>query len=96
MNNSLGIAPSISAAVIAALLGFIIFGGVKRIASSAEVIVPFMALAYIIVAIVIIIMHIGQLPDVLALIFRSAFGMDSTFGAVLGLAVQWGVKRGVY
>lgn len=96
MNNSLGIAPSISAAVIAALLGFIIFGGVKRIASSAEVIVPFMALAYIIVAIVIIIMHIGQLPDVLALIFRSAFGMDSTFGAVLGLAIQWGVKRGVY
>ena len=96
MNNSLGIAPSISAAVIAALLGFIIVGGVKRIASSAEVIVPFMALAYIIVAIVIIIMHIGQLPDVLALIFRSAFGMDSTFGAVLGLAIQWGVKRGVY
>ena len=65
MNNSLGIAPSISAAVIAALLGFIIFGGVKRIASSAELIVPFMALAYIIVAIVIIIMHIGQLPEVL-------------------------------
>lgn len=96
MNNSLGIAPSISAAVIAALLGFIIFGGVKRIASSAELIVPFMALAYIIVAIVIIIMHIGQLPDVLSLIFRSAFGMDSTFGAVLGLAIQWGVKRGVY
>ena len=96
MNNSLGIAPSISAAVIAALLGFIIFGGVKRIASSAEVIVPFMALAYIIVAIVIIIMHIGQLPEVLSLIFRSAFGMDSTFGAVLGLAIQWGVKRGVY
>lgn len=96
MNNSLGIAPSVSAAVIAALLGFIIFGGVKRIASSAEVIVPFMALAYIIVAIVIIIMHIGQLPEVLSLIFRSAFGMDSTFGAVLGLAIQWGVKRGVY
>ena len=96
MNNSLGIAPSISAAVIAALLGFIIFGGVKRIASSAELIVPFMALAYIIVAIVIIIMHIGQLPEVLSLIFRSAFGMDSTFGAVLGLAIQWGVKRGVY
>ena len=96
MNNSLGVAPSVSAAIIAALLGFIIFGGVKRIASSAELIVPFMALAYIIVAIVIIIMHIGQLPEVLSLIFRSAFGMDSTFGAVLGLAVQWGVKRGVY
>ena len=45
---------------------------------------------------VIVIMHIGQLPDVLALVFRSAFGMDSAFGAILGFAIQWGVKRGVY
>lgn len=96
MNNSLGVSKAASAAVIAALLAFIIFGGVKRIASAAELIVPFMALAYIIVAVVIVIMHIGQLPDVLALVFRSAFGMDSAFGAILGFAIQWGVKRGVY
>lgn len=96
MHNSMGIAPSISAAIIAALLAFIIFGGVKRIASAAELIVPFMALAYIIVAVIIVVMHINQLPSVLALIFRSAFGLDSAFGAVLGLAIQWGVKRGIY
>lgn len=96
MNNSLGVSKAASAAVIAALLAFIIFGGVKRIASAAELIVPFMALAYIIVAVVIVIMHIGQLPDVLGLVFRSAFGMDAAFGAILGLAIEWGVKRGVY
>ena len=96
MNNSMGVAPAISAAIIAALLAFIIFGGVKRIASAAELIVPFMALAYIVVAVIIILMHIADLPAVLGLIFRSAFGMDAGFGAVLGLAIQWGVKRGVY
>lgn len=96
MNNSLGIPQTVSAAMIAILLAFIIFGGVKRIATTAEVIVPFMALAYIIVALVVIILNIGKLPDVIALIFRSAFGLEAGFGAVLGLAIQWGVKRGVY
>ncbi|MFB2539231.1 MULTISPECIES: alanine/glycine:cation symporter family protein [unclassified Acinetobacter] len=96
MSHSLDIAKPTSAAILAVLLGFIIFGGVKRIASAAELIVPFMALAYIIVAVVIVLMHIEQLPDTIALIFRSAFGLDSAFGAIIGLAIQWGVKRGVY
>lgn len=96
MHNSLQIPQTVSAAIITILLAFIILGGVKRIASVAEVIVPFMALAYIVVALIIILMNIGQLPDVLALIFRSAFGLESAFGAVLGLAIQWGVKRGIY
>lgn len=96
MNNSLGISPTVTAAILTILVGFVIFGGVKRIASAAELIVPFMALAYIIVAVVIVLMHIHQLPDVLALVFRSAFGLDAGFGAVLGLAIQWGVKRGLY
>lgn len=96
MKNSIGVDPAVSAAIIAALLAFIIFGGVKRIASAAELIVPFMALAYIIVAVIIVILHLDQLPAVLGLIFRSAFGLDSAFGAVIGLAIQWGVKRGIY
>ncbi|MBA3598823.1 MAG: alanine:cation symporter family protein, partial [Methylibium sp.] len=78
------------------LLGFIIFGGVKRIAAFAGVVVPFMALAYILVALVITIINIDQLPGVVALIFKSAFGLEAGFGAMLGLAVEWGVKRGVY
>ena len=96
LNNALGIPTTVSAAIIAVLLGFIIFGGVKRIAAAAEIIVPFMALGYIIVAVIIVLMHIGQLPEVIALVFRSAFGMDAAFGTILGLAIQWAVKRGVY
>lgn len=96
MNTAWGISPSVVAAGIVVALGFIIFGGVKRIALFAEVVVPFMALAYILVALTILFLHLEKLPQVAALIFGSAFGTNAAFGAVLGLAVEWGVKRGVY
>lgn len=96
VENAWGVAPAVSAAVMVVLLGFIIFGGVKRIAAFASVVVPFMALAYILVALVITIINIDQVPGMIALIFKSAFGLEAGFGAVLGLAVEWGVKRGVY
>ena len=96
LQTAVGIDRNVTAALLAIALGFIIFGGVKRIATFAEVVVPFMALGYIIVACVIIFLNIGQLPGVLKLIFSSAFGLDAGFGAIIGMAIQWGVKRGVY
>lgn len=96
MHTAWGIAPSVSAAGIAVALGFIIFGGLRRIASFAELVVPFMAGAYILVALTIMFLNAEKLPEVVALIFRSAFGAEAAFGAVLGLAVEWGVKRGIY
>lgn len=96
LKTAVGIDPNVTAALLAIALGFIIFGGVKRIATFAELIVPFMALGYIIVACVIIFLNIGQLPGVIKLIFSSAFGLDAGFGAIIGMAIQWGVKRGVY
>lgn len=96
MHTAWGIAPAVSAAGIAVALGFIIFGGVRRIASFAELVVPFMAAAYILVALVIMFLNADKVPEVIALIFRSAFGAEAAFGAVLGLAVEWGVKRGIY
>ncbi|MBR9858894.1 MAG: alanine:cation symporter family protein [Gammaproteobacteria bacterium] len=96
IENAFGISTSVSAAVVVILLGLIIFGGVKRIAHFTQIVVPFMALGYILVAFVIIIMHIEMLPDVVGLIVGSAFGMQAGFGAILGLAIEWGVKRGIY
>jgi AGCS family alanine or glycine:cation symporter len=96
LQNSLGIEPAVSAAIIVVMLGMIIFGGVKRIARFAEIVVPFMALGYILVACVVVGLNINKLPDVIALIFNSAFGTDAVFGAMLGAAIQWGVKRGVF
>lgn len=94
--TAFGIDPNVTAAALAVLIGLIIFGGVKRIAHFTQVVVPFMALGYILVALVIILLNISQLPDVIALIFKSAFGLEAGFGAIVGMAIQWGVKRGVY
>jgi len=81
-----------AAVFIVLMLGFIIFGGVKRIANFTQVVVPFMALAYIIIACSIIALHIDKLPGIVSLIFSDAFTPMAGFGAAIG----WGVKRGVY
>jgi alanine or glycine:cation symporter, AGCS family len=82
----------ITASVLVVMIGFIVFGGVKRIAHFTQVVVPFMAITYIIVALVIVVINIGALPGILWLILKDAF----TPMAGLGAAVGWGVKRGVY
>ncbi len=79
-------------AVISVILAFIIFGGVKRIANFTQVVVPFMALAYIVIAFVIILLNIGELPRIVSMIIGDAFTPMAGFGAAIG----WGVKRGVY
>jgi AGCS family alanine or glycine:cation symporter len=96
LHNAWGIAPTVSAAGIVIALGIIIVGGVKRIARFAEIVVPFMALAYVLMALVILLINVEAVPAIFGLILKSAFGAEAAFGAVLGLAVEWGVKRGVY
>ncbi len=78
--------------IVVAILAFIIFGGVKRIAHFTQIVVPFMALGYILMAIGVIIYHITALPGIIALIFSDIFNPMAGFGAAIG----WGVKRGVY
>jgi AGCS family alanine or glycine:cation symporter len=73
-------------------LALIIFGGVKRIAAVAQIVVPFMALTYIIVASVIVALNITQLPAIIGMILADAFSPMAGIGAAIG----WGVKRGVY
>ena len=78
--------------VVVSVLGFIIFGGVKRIAHVTQVIVPFMAVGYIVMALGIIVIHIAELPAIIALIFSDIFNPMAGVGAAIG----WGVKRGIY
>jgi len=78
------------------VLAFVIIGGVKRIATFASIVVPFMAVVYIVLALIIVLMNASEIPSIISLIFSSAFGIDSAFGAILGVAVMWGVKRGIY
>ncbi|MDI7740393.1 alanine/glycine:cation symporter family protein [Lysinibacillus fusiformis] len=96
VENAFGIETWITGLIIAILLGIIIIGGVKWIANAAQIIVPFMAIAYILMAIIIIIMNISEVPSVIGLIFSSAFGAQEMFGGLIGSAIAWGVKRGIY
>ncbi|KAF0095495.1 MAG: alanine or glycine:cation symporter AGCS family [Puniceicoccaceae bacterium 5H] len=82
--------------VLAVLMALIIFGGVHRIGRTAQFIVPVMAVGYVLVALVVIAFHITEIPAIFSLIFRSAFAADATFGGLIGMAVSWGVKRGIY
>ena len=82
----------VTAVTVVIVFGFIIFGGVKRIAKFTQIVVPFMALAYIIMACVIVVLNITELPGVIKLIIGDAF----TPMAGVGAAIGWGVKRGVY
>ena len=81
-----------TASFVVIALGVIIFGGLKRIAHFTQIVVPLMAVGYIIMSIGIIIYHVEALPAVIKLIFTDAF----TPMAGLGAAIGWGVKRGVY
>ena len=94
--DTFGVPAAISGAVLMVVLGVIIFGGVRRIAEVAEVVVPFMAIGYFLLAVVTLVMHAGELPRVLAEIFGSAFGLRPALGGGIGAAVLFGVKRGLF
>lgn len=96
IKNAFPVPPAITGGIVTLVLALIIFGGVKRIGKVAELIVPFMAGAYILMAIIIIGMNITQVPAVFSLIIRSAFDLEPAFAGVFGMAVSWGVKRGIY
>lgn len=96
VNNAFNIEPWITGLIVVAILAFIIIGGVKRIANAAQLIVPFMAIAYVLLAFVVIIMNISEVPAVFSLIINSAFSLDATFGGMIGAAIAWGVKRAIY
>ena len=90
--GSISLAKLLTAAFVVVVLGIIIFGGVKRIAHFTQIVVPFMAIGYIVMAIGIVAYHIADLPGIIALIFTDAFSPMAGIGAAVG----WGVKRGVY
>lgn len=96
INNAFSIPVEYTGMTVTLLLGLVIFGGVKRIGKVAGIIVPFMAAAYVLMALIIMVLHISEIPAVFGLIIRSAFGFEPAFSGILGMAISWGVKRGIY
>ena len=81
---------------LAVLTAIVIFGGVHRIAKVSEIIVPIFAVAYILVAIIVILMNITHIPSVFGEIFGGAFNFKAAGGGLLGAAIMQGVKRGLF
>ena len=97
---SLNIPPLVSGIVVMIIGGVVVIGGVKRLGSFTEKLVPFMASLYILASIVIVMMNFEKIPEVFGLIFYHAFTPMSAVGGFAGssvaMAIRWGVARGIY
>jgi len=96
MEQAFGLNHVIMGVIITALTLIIIFGGIQRIAKVSSVIVPIMAVGYLILTIVIIIMNIDLIPKVFSIIIDDAFGVKQVAGGGFGVMVMQGVKRGLF
>ena len=96
VKDSLGVDRVWSGLGLAVLTGFVVYGGIKRIAKVADVVVPVMAIGYIGMALVIVVMNIGDVPAVFATIVKNAFGFEEAVGGGMGAAVANGLRRGLF
>ena len=96
MNNAFPVSTLTSGIIMAVLLGVVIVGGIKRIAMVASIVTPFMALGYIILALIVVGYHIHDVPAVLGSIVKGAFGINPITGGIIGSTISMGVKRGIF
>ncbi len=96
LENSFGIEKIATGGALTALTLIVIWGGIQRIAKLNEVIVPVMAVFYLLLAFYVIIVRIGYFPHVMQLIVENAFGINQIAGGGIGMAMIMGVKRGLF
>ena len=96
LHNSFGISPVLVGICCTALTMAVIFGGVHRIARINQILVPLMALLYILLAFYVIAIRIDRFPDIIRLIVENAFGVNQAVGGSLGMAMIMGIKRGLF
>lgn len=81
---------------VAILVALVIFGGVRRISSVSQVVVPVMAIAYLIIGIIVVVLNIGEVPGMFKLVFENAFGIREIAGGGFGAAFMYGIRRGLF
>ena len=96
MQEAFGWSPVWVGGIMAVLALFIVFGGIRRIAHFSAILVPIMAVGYVLLAVVIIILNIEQIPHVLKVIVLDAFGVEQVAGGGIGVTIMMGVKRGLF
>ncbi|CAM4011856.1 alanine/glycine:cation symporter family protein [Shewanella aquimarina] len=95
LNNAFGLDKTMVGLVIVAVAAYIISGGLKKVAKASELIVPVMAVAYLAIALVVLVMNLEQVPAALAYIVKSAFGWEEAAGGAMG-AMMAGIARGLF
>lgn len=100
LNSTLGITPWITGVVLTVIAAAVILGGMRRIASVNEKLVPFMAVFFVLCAVVALVINVRAIPAAFALIFKEAFNFKAAFGGAAGhgitVAMQFGFSRGVF
>ena len=96
MHEAFGWSPVWVGGIMAVLALFIVFGGIRRIAHFSAILVPIMAVGYVLLAVVIIILNIEQIPHVLKVIVLDAFGVEQVAGGGIGVTIMIGVRRGLF
>ena len=100
LNSVFRIPYIVTGIILMAIAALVIVGGLKRIASVTEKLVPFMAVLYVIGCLIIVIAHINMAPAIITAIFKGAFGLKAVGGGIVGSGVSkaltWGMKRGVF
>lgn len=94
--EAFNISPALMGSILTVFTLIIIFGGIQRIAKVSSIIVPIMALGYIILALFIVILNIKHLPWVLEMIVANAFGWEQALGGSVGMALAQGIRRGLF
>lgn len=96
VQDSLGVNRYVTGAILTAVTGLVIFGGIQRIAKAADVVVPVMAVGYLALALLAIVVNITELPGVLARIVSGAFGYEPAIAGGMGAAIAQGLRRGLF
>ena len=88
--------PILIGAILAILTGYCLLGGGKRIIRITSTVVPFMGIAYVAIALIVILFNIQHIPAMFSLIFKDAFDFTSIFGGIAGSCMVYGIKRGLF
>jgi len=96
IESAFGVPAALSGAIMTAMMAIILFGGIRRLAVVAEVVVPAMVIGYLVLAIWVLILNVTDIPRAIALIFSSAFGLEQAVGGGVAAAVVQGARRGLF
>ena len=96
MQEAFGWSPVWVGAALALMALLIVFGGIQRIAHVSSVLVPVMAIGYVVLAVAIIVMNVDQIPRVMKIIVMDAFGIEQVAGGGIGATMMYGIKRGLF